>query len=72
MVGAYLFLKPHQNEFIGKIFTTCNICVVKTEGKGVGGYMIEVVCFELKKSVQSFTRFTTGFIGIDASNPPAF
>jgi len=46
MVGACLFLKSHQNEFIGKTFPTCNICMVKAERKGVGGYMIEVVCLE--------------------------
>ena len=47
-------MKTHQNEFIGKFFATCNICKVKTEGKGVGGYMIEVVCFEEQTIVKTF------------------
>lgn len=47
--GADSFLQLHQNQFIGKTNTTSTLCMSKTEGKGVGGYMIEVVCFELKK-----------------------
>ena len=57
---AGLFLKPHQNEFIGKIYTTCNMCVRISGGKGPGEYMIEVVVFKRLGSKKRKSEFFEG------------
>jgi len=66
MVGATLFSGSRQNEFSGKKTSTRNICMVKTEGNGVGGYMMEAAWSEhaVGKHVRPGTDAVAGVAGV--------